>query len=177
MPSTESSTSISLIRRARMRDPEAWRRLVYLYGPLIYRWARRAGLQDSDAADVGQEVFQTVAAKIDDFRRDDETATFRGWLWTITRHKMCDLFRRRAARGGAAGGTDAQLILQQLADLPDDPDTNDGFDAHGSILHRALVLIREEFEPRTWQGFWRVVVDGQQVAHIAEDLETTPPGG
>ncbi|MFH1922159.1 MAG: sigma factor [Planctomycetota bacterium] len=41
-----------------------------LYGPAVYRWARQAGLQASDAADVVQEVFTNVAADIATFRRD-----------------------------------------------------------------------------------------------------------
>ena len=48
------STSSSLLMRVKGRDPDAWQRLVNLYGPLVYRWAREAGLQDSDAADVMQ---------------------------------------------------------------------------------------------------------------------------
>ncbi len=37
---TSSSTSTSLLRRVKARDPDAWQRLVNLYGPLVYRWAR-----------------------------------------------------------------------------------------------------------------------------------------
>jgi hypothetical protein len=54
---TGSSISSSLLLRARAHDPEAWRRLVRVYGPLIYSWCRRAGLQAADAADVDQEVY------------------------------------------------------------------------------------------------------------------------
>ena len=56
-----SSTSVSLIARLRDQDGDAWQRLVKLYGPLVYRWCREAGLQASDATDVGQEVFGAVA--------------------------------------------------------------------------------------------------------------------
>jgi serine/threonine protein kinase len=57
--------------------------LVRLYGPLVYRWTRQAGLQDTDAADVGQEVFRTVAARISDFRRDQPGASFRGAMTSV----------------------------------------------------------------------------------------------
>ena len=36
-----------------------------------------------DASDVVQEVFQSVAANIIKFRRNRDSDTFRGWLWTI----------------------------------------------------------------------------------------------
>jgi hypothetical protein len=47
----------------RVRDPadaEAWGQFVALYGPLIYQFARKQGLQDADAADLTQIVLQAV---------------------------------------------------------------------------------------------------------------------
>src|SRR5262249_40117518 len=75
------STSTSLLQRLRARDPVAWERLCQIYGPLVYRWARSSGLQDTDAADVVQEVFRSVAVSLDHFHHDAPTDSFRGWLW------------------------------------------------------------------------------------------------
>ena len=47
--SSEIATS-TLIARIRASDAEAWTRFVDIYTPLVYGWARRAGLDDSDAA-------------------------------------------------------------------------------------------------------------------------------
>jgi DNA-directed RNA polymerase specialized sigma24 family protein len=41
------------------------------------------------------------------------------------------------------------------------------------LYHRALELVRSEFEARTWQAFWRATVDGQRVDLIAADLGVT----
>ena len=38
------------------------------------------------------------------------------------------------------------------------------------MVRRALELIRLEFEPATWQAFWRVQVDDQPVAAVAAAL-------
>ncbi len=54
---SSSSTSTSLLGRVKSRDPDAWERFVKLYSPLVYRWARQVGLQESDASDLAQEVF------------------------------------------------------------------------------------------------------------------------
>jgi hypothetical protein len=48
----------------RLRDPgdqAAWTEFTALYGPLIYNYVRKQGLQDADAADLGQEVLRAVA--------------------------------------------------------------------------------------------------------------------
>jgi RNA polymerase sigma-70 factor (ECF subfamily) len=61
------STSSSLLDRVRARDADAWRRLIALYGPLVYGWCRRAGLAPEESADRGQEVFMAVARSIETF--------------------------------------------------------------------------------------------------------------
>ncbi len=160
-------TSLSLLERARGRDPEAWGRLVQLYSPLAFSWARRAGLSDADAADLVQDVWQAVAAALDRFRRDPQAGTFRGWLWTIARNKINDHFRSRRDNPEAAGGTDACKLLESVPEQ--EPTDDDGSDEHG-LLHRALELIRPDFEERTWRAFWGVTVEGRPAAEVGADL-------
>jgi RNA polymerase sigma-70 factor (ECF subfamily) len=159
----------------RIRDAGSWRRLSQLFGPEIYRWARTAGLQPSDASDVVQEVFRAVAAKVGDFQRRGPGDSFRGWLWTITRNKIRDHFRQQSAQVRGTGGTDA---WRELESIPEESDASGSRSAiapsRGGLSRRALELIRGEFEESTWQAFWKVVVDGVPAAEAAADLGTTP---
>ncbi len=170
-----SATSRSLLARIQAADPAAWDRLVALYGPLVLHWCRRWDLQEQDAADVFQEVFRSVAEHVADFRRDRPGDTFRGWLRTITRNKVHDHFRRLGREPGGAGGTDAQ---RRFANLPaPEPPEDDGPDADAAergLLHRALELIRSEFEERTWQAFWRIAVAGKAPRDVAVELGMSP---
>jgi len=158
-PSDESSarTSPTLVGQVQANESSAWQRLVDLYGPLIYAWACRGGLSNEDAADVMQEVFASVAKAI---RRFDPAASgrFRGWLWTITRNKLRDHHRRISQEPEGRGGDTA---LRELAELPEEWD-DDATDATRhevrALYHRALELIRNDFEPQTWQAFWLSVV-------------------
>lgn len=177
-PSTgPSSTSTSLLRRVKAEDPEAWRRLVRLYGPLVYLWSRQANLNPDDAADMVQEVFVAVAGSIEGFRRERPEDTFRGWLWTITRNKIRDHFRRRQREAQAKGGTDAQEQLLQVphpqAGARPEPSSEANAEAGSQVTHRATELIRGEFEDRTWQAFWRTAVDGRKAAEVADELGMT----
>lgn len=168
---TESlgSTSSSLIERVKSRDADAWRRLVMLYGPVVFVWCRQAGLRAHDAADQVQEAFLAVHASVAQFRRDRPGDSFRGWLWTITRNKIRDYYRRRRESALAQGGSAAQNELAQVPDLA--PGSSE---SHGPLLgfveRRALDLIRAEFEERTWIAFWQTVVDGRRAADVAADL-------
>ena len=165
-------SSLSLLERARAHDQVAWVRLTDLYGPLVQRWCLREGLQPADAADVTQEVFAVVARALGGFRHDRPGDRFRGWLWTITRNKIRDLRRRSPVTG--AGGTDAQLRLAALpadeaeSDPPDDPA------GERALYLQAIEMIRGEFEPRTWEAFWRVTIDGRGPAEVAAQLGVTP---
>ena len=172
--SSVGSTSSSLIRRVRQREPEAWRQFVRLYGPLVNYWIGRTGLRESDAEDVFQDVFTTVARGIAEFRKDRPADTFRGWLRTIVRSRAVDFFRRAARNPQAAGGSAAHEQLQRVED-PDVPDCDESDEPdEAEHLHalrlRALELIRANFEPKTWDMFWRVTVDGQATAEVARDF-------
>jgi RNA polymerase sigma-70 factor (ECF subfamily) len=161
--------STALLVGLKAQQPDAWRRLVTLYGPVVYGWCKRQGLQPSDAEDLVQEVFRTVLRRIGDFRRDRPGDTFRGWLWTITRFKIGDYIRRAAANPRAAGGSEARLRLEQLPNeewLSSDAATP----GEGSLYRRALDRIRAEFEPATWDAFWRVVAEGRRPADVAAEL-------
>jgi RNA polymerase sigma-70 factor (ECF subfamily) len=166
-PDASLSTSLSLVDRVKARDPVAWARFATLYGPLIYHWCRRSGLQAADAADVVQEVLGGVASRIDGFDHSSPDSTFRGWLWTITRNKICDHFRRRQNRPDPEGGTTAYVRLNET---PDPPAESSPQDDEGVLWHGLLDLVRAEFEERTWRAFWRVTVDEQSAADVADEL-------
>lgn len=167
--SAPESTSSSLLERVKANQPEAWERLVDLYGPLVYRWCRQSGVAADDAADVVQDVFNAVAGHMAEFRRERPGDSFRAWLATITRNKIRDHFRRLGHRPQAKGGTEAQQRLLQIPEPPDPSDPS-GRSADGLVSRRALELVRAEFEDRTWEAFWRVAVDGQAPVHVADDL-------
>jgi RNA polymerase sigma-70 factor (ECF subfamily) len=171
-------TSLTMLARVREDDPAAWERLVRLYGPVIHRWCVRGGLQPDDAADVVQELFGTLLRKLDDFRRDRPGDSFRAWLWAVTRNKIRDHFRRLQKQPQGAGGSEAnERLAQLLADDASDPSTVAGPGEGGGALdvfRRGLELIEGEFEPTTWQAFWRVQVEEQSPADVAAALGLTP---
>lgn len=161
-----TSTSRSLLQRARDHEAAAWERLVELYSPLVSHWCRACGLESNDAADVFQDVFQAVARHLEDFRRDRAGDTFRGWLRAIALNKVRDHFRRRQREPGGVGGSEA---LRRMDQVPDTALLEEEGAEH-DLLHRALNRVRDEFEPRSWQAFWRTAVDGRSAPDVASEL-------
>ena len=164
------STSASLLDRVRRHDPQAWSRFAALYSPLVYGWARRGGLQESDAADVVQDVFQSVFAKLDDFQNEGQASSFRGWLWAISRNRIRLHYRQQTGKAKAAGGSAAAEQMQQLPAILDSDSEPTDESGRRALLHRALRLIEHDFAPATWQAFWRQAMEGQSVEEIAAAL-------
>ena len=147
----QSGTSLSLLQRIKNGDNSGWQRVVDLYSPLARHWCRRWGVEEADADDVLQEVFRSAAESIATFRREREGDTFRGWLRAITRHRVLAFWRNRDRRQVAAGGSEAQQRLREIAEpAADDPEEAAQFSA---LVHNALVQLSGEFESRSWQAF------------------------
>lgn len=164
-------TSLTLLERARQGDSEAWNAIAELYAPLVYRWLRKYRLQEVDVEDVLQQVFTTVSYSITEFRREPDSGSFRGWLFSITRSRVMDLIRRRekepVGRGGSTAHHDIEQVSSELSSIQDLREET------ASLYQRALKLIQSDFSDRVVQAFFRHAVDGVPASDVAEELDMT----
>ncbi len=169
-PVGPSSVSSTLLAQVKADRPEAWTRLVNLFGPVVYRWCRQTGVARDDVPDLVQDVFRAVTLNIGAFRRDRQGDSFTAWLRTITRNSVYGYYRARRGRPAAQGGTDAQERFLQVPDPAAAIEANCAQEDPGLIVPLGLDLVRAEFEDRTWQAFHRVVILRQAPARVAVDL-------
>src|SRR6516165_8809411 len=160
------ATRASLLVRLRDRqDHAAWSEFVRLYAPVVYRFARRRGLQDADAADLMQEVLRSVSASVGAF--DPKLGLFRSWLFTLAHRRLYDFVQRRH-RQEAAGG---QATLQMLDALParDEQESwNQEFERQ--VFALAAELVRPTFSETTWRAFELTAVEGKSGQEAAQAL-------
>jgi RNA polymerase sigma-70 factor (ECF subfamily) len=157
----------TLLRRVQSDDPEGWRLLLELYGPVVHSWCRRWGLQAADVADVAQDVFCALMRRIDHFH-PSQPGGLRGWIWTITQNKLRD--HRRKARLPRTGRDCYEQLLSVPQPEPPEPAVAR---APSELFHRVLLVLRAEFEERTWLAFWRSVIDEQTSPDIGRELDMT----
>ena len=169
-PPQTASTASSLIVAAKAQEPEAWDRLARLYGPMVYGWARSFSLQQSDAADVVQEVFASVKTGLARFEHRKPKDRFRAWLYTITRNQVRAGVRRRDHGPQALGGTAAQQAIQQIPDSLDEYSASSSRDGEVGFLHRAMEIIRAEFESPVWSAFLAFTLHDRTAADVGDEL-------
>ena len=163
------TTKNSLIFRIRDgNDRDAWSDFVEIYGPLVYRYGRRRGLQDADAADLSQAVLTEVSHCIDRFDYDPVLGRFRNWLMVIARYKFSALMRDRAKQIGRLEDSsqdhlDQQSSTDEFAHLWETEYQN-------HLFRWAANLVRNEVENKTWQAFWLTAVDSKTPSEVAKEL-------
>jgi RNA polymerase sigma-70 factor (ECF subfamily) len=157
------------VRVRDVSDQEAWACFVQTYAPVVYRYVRRRGLQDADAADLSQEVLRRVALAMPEFRYDRRRGSFRGWLFTVTRHALQN-FLASAQRRSATLATYARQVGEQAdQESPDDGQIWDE-EYERQLLAEAAERVRPRVSATTWQAFWQTAVEGRSAPEVAQQL-------
>ncbi len=160
-----------LVRLRDRRDSAAWTSFVRLYGPLVYRYGQRSGLQDADAADLTQDVLSSVSDAVARLQYDPQRGSFRGWLFTLAQRRLYDLRCRKGRQEQGSGGSSAQVLLQEQP-APEKADEWER-EYQQQLFSTAAEEIRPSFQPATWQAFWQTAVEGRSGQDVAGELGLT----
>jgi RNA polymerase sigma-70 factor (ECF subfamily) len=159
------ATPVTLLERLRNpAEKDAWARFVQIYTPLLFHWARKTGLQTSDAADLVQDVFAILVEKMPTFRYDSNKS-FRSWLRTVTLNKWRD--RAKARRATAVDPGHAPLADVAAEDPVEVLAENE---YRRFLTCRALQVMQADFRPETWRACWLTVGEGRPAAEVATNL-------
>jgi RNA polymerase sigma-70 factor (ECF subfamily) len=160
-------TRLSLI--ARVKDPKdeaSWGEFLRIYQPVVYRMARRRGLQDADAQDVVQQVFVSISRSIDGWTPGDGRPPFRAWLNTIARNAITKALTRRP-KDAPTGSTSVVEVLHAQRD-PSDTSEEIRLEARLELVRWAIEQIRHTFTEQTWDMFMRTVIGDEAVAVVSQ---------
>ncbi len=172
MTQSDATRPSLLVRIKDHRDRQAWVQFVEIYAPLVYEMARRRGLQDSDAADLTQEVLRSVSGAVARLDYNPKKGTFRGWLFTVTRNALNTFFeaQQRVPRG--SGDSAMQAWLEERPVPEGESDVWDQ-EYQRRLLGYAADQVRASFEDATWQAFWQTSALGKPVKEVAAGLGMT----
>lgn len=155
-----------MVRLRDHADKSAWQEFYAVYGPMVYRYARKRGLSDADAEDVRSHAFQTVTEHIAGFDYQKERGGFRAWLRRIVLNRTIDHFRRKKP-----GHADTARLENLTA--PDSLDEIWEREWQHSLLLRAMEAVRERVPNRNYQIFQLLVFAEKPPADVATMFATT----
>jgi RNA polymerase sigma factor (sigma-70 family) len=168
LPSTRPSL---LVRIRDLQDQQAWREFVEIYGPVVYGFARKRGLQEADAGDLTQEVLRAVATVAGRLVYDPRKGWFRGWLYTVARNKLHDFLLARRRHGQGTGDSKVQALLEEQPAQQEEALWDEEYQQQ--LFAWAAQRVRLRFENTTWQAFWQVAVEGKSPKGAAAALGLT----
>jgi RNA polymerase sigma-70 factor (ECF subfamily) len=164
LPTTRPSL---LVRVRDATDQAAWQEFVAIYAPIVYGFARKRGLQDSDAGDLTQEVLLSVSAAVGQLDYDPRRGMFRSWLFTVARNKLHDFARARQRRVQGSGRSDFQAMLEEL---PAREENLWDEEYRLRLFQWAAERVQGHFTASTWQAFWLVAVENKPPRQVAQQL-------
>jgi len=158
-------TPASLLDRLRkQQETTDWDRFVELYTPLLFHWAKRLPQQDSDCADLVQDVFLILWRKLPEFEYDS-AKSFHAWLKTL----FLNRFRFRQRNRGPLLVDPAR---HDVAEKPDDEFADADYSRY--LIRQAFRLIEREFSSLHQQAFRKYALEELSPEEIARDLGISP---
>src|SRR5262249_17144512 len=166
-PETRESLLVQLRSPA---NREAWDQFALIYRPVIYRLARRRGLQDADAQDLAQRVLMAIASAIGSWERSNEAVKFRHWLRRVARNAIVNALARRPHDRAAGGSAVHELLLDQPGVDPES-DAQIELEYRRELYLQAARIVRCDVDADTWRAFEMTVVESRTIDEAAVDLQ------
>lgn len=168
------NTRTSLIARlSDSQDADAWQEFVEIYLPLLYRLARRKGVQHADAEELGQEVLVAVSRAVHRWEPDPARGRFRDWLFRIARNAILNFLTRHKHRQICVGDSDARSLLEDHADPDRESSALFELEYRREVFRWAAEKVRQTVTDRTWTAFWQSSIEMQPIPRVARQLGIT----
>ncbi|XZE18048.1 RNA polymerase sigma factor [Pirellulaceae bacterium SH449] len=168
MPANPETRESLILRLPKMSDSGAWKEFLEIYEPLVFRFARRRGLQEADALEVAQNVFIAVAKAVERWQPNPEQGKFRSWLFRIARNQLVNHVSKHR-RDKATGRTAEWNLLYDLSDRST-VDADALQDYRREMFRLAAIQVRESVQKETWDAFWRTAVLDEDIELVAHEL-------
>jgi RNA polymerase sigma-70 factor, ECF subfamily len=150
-----------------LENREAWSKFVLIYRPVIYRMARRRGMQDADAQDLSQDVLVRISKSIDRWE-PQEGVRFRHWLRKVASNAIVTAVTKTKPLGIVDGSAADQILAETPEVSAVTSELHD--ECYRELYLRAAAIVKVDVSPVTWAAFEQTVVQGHSCEEAAESL-------
>ena len=163
----DTTRSTLLLRVQDRADSVAWGEFDRIYRPLLFKYARGRGLDESAAEDVVQHCMSGVVRYIEQFDYDPTKGRFKGWLRTLVNNRVRNMHRDRRDQPA-----ESQDFKHESQSPPAPDDIFDQLWLREHLKH-CLALIRPEVNESTFKAFRLYVMDEWPVEKVSAELDMT----
>jgi RNA polymerase sigma-70 factor (ECF subfamily) len=142
--------SLLLANIQSLENREAWAEFVQIYRPVVYRMARRRGMQDADAQDLSQDVLVRVSKAIDRWE-PQSGVRFRHWLRKVASNAIVTALKK-SKQLGIVNGSAAERILAEATEVSAVTSELQDECFREQYL-RAAAIVKVDVSPATWAAF------------------------
>jgi RNA polymerase sigma-70 factor (ECF subfamily) len=173
------ATRASLLERLRdHEDQQGWQEFFDRYWKLVFSFARRSGLSETDAQDVVQDTMATVARQMPGFRYDPAKGSFKSWLLTVVKRRLIDRHRKERRWTENTAPMPEPPTGTSTAPEPADPAGAEleslwSAEWESHLIGRALGAVRARVSPRQYLMYEQHVVRGEPLATVAANLQAS----
>jgi len=162
-------TRTTLIRHLADHSDERWGTFFGIYGPLVYRIARRAGLNENDAEEVLANVMRSFVQAVQrGFEVDHSVGLFRSYLKTMTAHEIAAWRRQQRKHAGA-------MPVDEVETNDDTPEEHWAGAERQQRWRQCLEKLRQSrsVRKRDFAAFRKYALDGEAAETVAADAGIT----
>jgi RNA polymerase sigma factor (sigma-70 family) len=180
MPVKDESyaTRSSLLSRLKdWADADGWQEFNAIYGPLIFRFALKAGCTESEAQEVVQETLVAAARHLPAFQYDPAVCAFKTWLLNLSHWRVQDQLRKRLPSAVSKVDEEPDQRTATIERIPD-PKGNHlqriwDQEWKALMLETAVANIKLKVPPKQWQIFDLYVLKGEAPRQVAQLLSVS----
>lgn len=166
-------TNTDLLVGLRDRDNAVvWSQFFERYQPMLVCFAKRLGLNESDAQDAAQDTLMAFISAYREGGYDRERGRLRTWLFGIASHKVRDMQRKRGREMVITDNADSTAFLNKV---PDDEHLSQVWEAEWqqAIVRHCLAEVRKQVKPKTMEAFELFALQGLPAEQVASRLGMT----
>ena len=108
---------------------------------------------------------------IDQWQDDGKEASLRRWINRVARNVVIKYMSRERRHTGGLGGSEA---LDLLAEVPSEESSQLSRQYEHELIVWAAEQVRDEFIDTSWKAFWATMIEGRDVASVADELSVSP---
>ena len=172
-PDDSHPTRPTLLERVKNRDDnKSWQEFSDIYSKLIFGFAMKAGLNETEAQEVVQETLISAAKNLPEFHYDPKVCSFKTYLLNLSNWRVIDQIDKRLPGERFKASQDDRTSTVERVPDPAGIELEQIWDRewHTTLLAAACERVKRQVDSKQWQIFDLYVLKEWHPREVASSL-------